>query len=192
MQYGYARVSTEGQKLEPQIEVLRKAGARMIYSEKYTGTTMERPVFESLLQVVKPKDTIIITKLDRFARNTGEAIEVIHSLFSKNITVNILNLGIIDSTPTGQLIFTIFSVFAQFERDMIVTRMREGKNYARKHRENYKEGRPLTYSDEQVQEALQLKLKGMTYKQIQCITGISVSTQKRRLKKLRDQVKVAE
>lgn len=192
MQYGYARVSTEGQKLEPQIEILRKAGARMIYSEKYTGTTMERPVFESLLQVVKPKDTIIITKLDRFARNTGEAIEVIHSLFSKNITVNILNLGIIDSTPTGQLIFTIFSAFAQFERDMIVTRMREGKNYARKYRENYKEGRPLTYSDEQVQEALQLKLKGMTYKQIECITGISVSTQKRRLKKLRDQVKVAE
>lgn len=70
----------------------------------------------------------IVTKLDRFARDTREALEIIKHLFQNNIKVYILNMGIIDNTPTGQLIFTIFSAFAQFERGVIINRTSEGKN----------------------------------------------------------------
>lgn len=180
MQYGYARVSTTDQKLENQIELLTNAGAKIIYQEKFTGTTTKRPEFNKLLKALKADDTLIITKLDRFARNTKEALEIIQELFNRDVKVNILNMGIIDNTPTGQLIFTIFSAFAQFERDMIVTRTQEGKAYAKLHDQHFKEGRPKTYSDEQISFAYQLHQKGMTYKMIEAKTGISVSSQKRR------------
>ena len=132
MNYGYARVSTTDQKLDNQIYLLKQAGAKKIYKEKFTGTTVERPEFQKLISVIEPGDTLIVTKLDRFARNTKEALDIIQKLFDINVIVNILNMGTIDNTPTGKLVFTIFSAFAQFERDMIVTRTSEGKSYAKK------------------------------------------------------------
>lgn len=182
MKYGYARVSTSDQKLENQIDLLKSAGADKIFQEKYTGTTTQRPEFQKLLNELKVNDTLIVTKLDRFARNTTEALELIQKLFKQDIKVNILNMGVIDNTPTGQLIFTIFSAFAQFERDLIVTRTQEGKMYAREHDPNFREGRPRTYSDEQIQLAYELRQQGMTYKMIARKTGISERTQQRRFK----------
>ena len=182
MKYGYAKVSTTDQKLENQIDLLKSAGADKIFREKYTGTTTQRPEFQKLLNELEANDTLIVTKLDRFARNTTEALELIQKLFKQNIKVNILNMGVIDNTPTGQLIFTIFSAFAQFERDLIVTRTQEGKMYAREHDPNFREGRPRTYSDEQIQLAYELRQQGMTYKMIARKTGISERTQQRRFK----------
>ncbi len=147
MKYGYARVSTNDQKLENQIDLLKSAGAVKIYQEKFTGTTTARPEFQKLLAKLQRNDMLIITKLDHFARNTREALDIIQKLFKRGVKVNILNMGLIDDTPTGQLIFTIFSAFAQFERDMIVTRTREGKEYAKKHNPYFSEGRPKTYTD---------------------------------------------
>ncbi|KID41213.1 Site-specific recombinase, DNA invertase Pin related protein [Levilactobacillus brevis] len=184
MKYGYARVSTTDQKLENQLEALRIAGADKIYQEKFTGTTTERPEFTKLLQQLNPDDTLIVTKLDRFARNTREALDIIQDLFNREIKVNILNMGLIDNTPTGQLIFTIFSAFAQFERDMIVTRTQEGKAYAKRNDPHFREGRPQTYTDEQMRLAYQLRQQGMTYKMIARKTGISERTQQRRFKAL--------
>lgn len=184
MKYGYARVSTTDQKLENQLETLKIAGADKIYQEKFTGTTTERPEFTKLLQQLNPDDTLIVTKLDRFARNTREALDIIQDLFNREIKVNILNMGLIDNTPTGQLIFTIFSAFAQFERDMIVTRTQEGKAYAKRKDPYFREGRPQTYTDEQIRLAYQLRQQGMTYKMIARKTGISERTQQRRFKGL--------
>ena len=182
MKYGYARVSTTDQKLENQIDSLKNSGAEIIYKEKFTGTTTERPEFNKLLNVLKTDDTLIITKLDRLARNTREALDIIQDLFKRDIKVNILNMGIIDNTPTGQLIFTIFSAFAQFERDMIVTRTHEGKEYAKRNDPYFSEGRPQTYTDEQIRLAYELRQQGMTYKMIARKTGISERTQQRRFK----------
>ena len=182
--YGYARVSTPNQKLENQIDRLKHAGAEIIYQEKFTGTTTQRHQFNTLLKKLVPGDTLIITKLDRFARNTREALEIIQQLFDQNIKVQILNMGTIDNTPTGQLIFTIFSAFAQFERDMIVTRTQEGKLYAKTHDPNFHEGRPKTYTDEQIKFAYELHQQGLTYKMIERKTGIGVRTQQRRFKQL--------
>ena len=185
MKYGYARVSTTDQKLENQIDLLKTAGAEKIYQEKFTGTTTTRPEFKKLLATISSGDTLIVTKLDRFARNTREALEIIQDLFKKNVKVNILNMGVIDNTPSGQLIFTIFSAFAQFERDMIVTRTQEGKAYAKAHDPYFKEGRPQTYTDEQIRFAYELREQGMTYKMIERKTGISVRTQQRRFKTIK-------
>ncbi|WP_349604444.1 recombinase family protein [Lactiplantibacillus plantarum] len=184
MKYGYARVSTTDQKLANQIELLKLAGAEKIFQEKFTGTTTERPEFQKLLRVLKTGDTLIVTKLDRFARNTREALAIIQELFKENVKVNILNMGLIDNTPTGQLVFTIFSAFAQFERDMIVTRTQEGKVYAKQHDPLFWEGRPKTYSDEQIRFAYELRKQGMTYKMIERKTGISKRTQQRRFKSI--------
>lgn len=184
MKYGYARVSTIDQKLESQIEQLKNAGAEEIFQEKFTGTTNSRPAFINLLNTLESGDTLIITKLDRFARNTREALATIQELFDKDIKINILNMGVIDNTATGKLIFTIFSAFAQFERDMIVSRTQEGKEYSRKNNPNFKEGRPNKFTEEQIQLAYELKQQGMTHKMIERKTGISVSTQKRRFNKI--------
>ena len=146
MKYGYARVSTTDQKLENQIKQLKDAGAEKIFKEKFTGTTTKRPEFKKLIALLKTDDELIVTKLDRFARNTREALDIIQDLFKNNVKINILNMGVIDNTPTGQLIFTIFSAFAQFERDMIITRTQDGKEYAKNFNPNYRDGRPNKFT----------------------------------------------
>lgn len=108
-----------------------------------------------------------------------EILEIVQLLFNRGVKVHILNIGLIDNTPTGQLIFIVLSAFAQFERDLIVTRTQEGKNFVKIHDPNFKEGRPQKFTEEQIQFAYELKQQGMTYKMIERKTGISIATQKR-------------
>lgn len=186
MKYGYARISTTDQKLENQIQQLTDAGAETITQERRTGTTTNRPEFQQLLQQLQASDTLIVTKLDRFARNTKEALGIIQELFERHVKIHILNVGLIDNTPTGQLIFTILSAFAQFERDMIIERTQEGKRYAKIHDPQFREGRPKKYTKEQIQLAYELKQQGLTYKMIERKTGISISTQQRSFKQMEE------
>ncbi|EJR26480.1 MULTISPECIES: recombinase family protein [Bacillus cereus group] len=189
MKYGYARVSTLNQDLESQIQMLKKEGCEKIYSEKFTGTKFERPKFQELLSILESGDTLVVTKLDRFARSAESAIATIKVLFEKGIKVHVINMGVIEDTPTGRLMFNIMSAFAEFERDMIVERTQEGKAIA-KLNPNFKEGRPKKYNKEQIEHALML-LKNNSYKQVERITGISRSTLKR-AKKSEKQIEGAE
>ncbi len=184
MKYGYARVSTLDQKLNNQIKQLKDAGAETIIQEKLTGTTKKRPEFQNLLAHLKVGDTLIVTNLDRFARNTKEALELIQELFHQDVSIHVLNLGLIDNTATGQLIFTIFSAFAEFERSLIIERTQEGKQFAKMNDPNFREGRPKKYTSEQLKLAYDLKQNGLTYKMIEKKTGISISTQQRAFKQM--------
>lgn len=184
MKYGYARVSTLDQKLENQIKQLKDAGAETIVQEKMTGITKKRPEFQRLLSRLEAGDTLVVTKLDRFARNTKEALELIQKLFQQNVSIHVLNIGLIDNTATGQLIFTIFSAFAEFERALIIERTQEGKRYAKAHDPKFREGRPKKYTQEQLRLAYDLKQEGLTYKMIERKTGISISTQQRAFKQM--------
>lgn len=83
MKYGYARVSTVYQDLEAQIQALEKEGCDIIYKEKFTGTKKDRPEFQKLLSVLEEGDTLVVTKLDRFARSTTDAIQTVKELFDK-------------------------------------------------------------------------------------------------------------
>ncbi|MBE2909468.1 recombinase family protein [Anoxybacillus flavithermus] len=174
MKYGYARVSTVGQDLEAQIQMLRAEGCEKIYSEKFTGTKKDRPKFQKLLSELNEGDTLVVTKLDRFARSAVDAIEIIRGLFDRGIKVHVLNMGLVENTPTGRLILTIMSGFAEFERDMIVERTKEGKEIA-KQRDDFREGRPKKYTNKQIGHALKL-LQTHSYKQVEEMTGISKST----------------
>ncbi|MDG4977601.1 recombinase family protein [Lactococcus lactis] len=114
-----------------------------------------------------------------------EILEIVQLLFNRGVKVHILNIGLIDNTPTGQLIFIVLSAFAQFERVLIVTRTQEGKNFVKIHDPNFKEGRPQKFTEEQIQFAYELKQQGMTYKMIERKTGISIATQKRRFRAIK-------
>lgn len=85
-----------------------------IYFEKITGTKSNQPEFQKLLQEIQTGDTLVITKMDRFVRSIQDALNTIKFLFEKGVKINVLNLGIIENTSTGRLIFTIFSAFADF------------------------------------------------------------------------------
>ena len=179
MIYGYARVSTktqakDGNSLEAQENALKEAGATKIYADAFTGTKTDRPEFDRLLNDIKSGDTLIVTKLDRFARSMMQGSELVSALLEKGITVWILNIGIMDNTPTSKLIRNIFFAFAEFERDMIVERTQEGKAIA-KQDPNFKEGRPALYKKSQKDHALAL-LETHSYKQVEQLTGISKST----------------
>lgn len=174
MKYGYCRVSSNGQDLQGQIRSLQEEGCEVIYSEKFTGTKMDRPEFQRLLSIIEEGDTLVVTKLDRFARSTGEAINTIKGLFEKNVRLYVLNLGVVENTGTGRLLFNVLSAFAEFERDMIVERTQEGKAIARL-REDFREGRPKTYTRKQIAHALEL-LKTRSYREVTEMTGISKST----------------
>ncbi|RPK16427.1 recombinase family protein [Paenibacillus xylanexedens] len=181
MIYGYARVSTIGQDLEAQIRKLEENRAEIIYSEKFTGTKKERPEFIRLLGELKAGDTLIVTKLDRFARSTVDAITTVKELFNRGVRIHVLNMGMIEDTVTGRLILTIFSGFAEFERDMIVERTQEGKAIA-KQKEGFTEGRPKSYTEKQLNHAVAL-LNSNSYNEVAAITGISKSTLIREVRK---------
>lgn len=175
MIYGYARVSTRGQakdgnSLESQEVQLKDAGAEEIYKDAFTGTKASRPELDRLLKKIQPGDTIITTKLDRIARSVSKGSELIQALLEKDITVHVLNIGIMDSTPTGKLLYTIMLAFAEFERDMIVERTQEGRRMS----ENYG-GRPKKYTLAQQKHALEL-LNNYSYTQVSEMTGISKAT----------------
>lgn len=174
MKYGYARVSTRHQDLEGQLRHLEEERCDKVFFEKITGTKSDRPEFQKLLQEIQTGDTLVVTKLDRFARSTQDALNTIKYLFEKGIRINVLNLGIIENTSTGRLVFTIFSAFADFERDLIVERTQEGKEIA-KQRPGFKEGRPQKYSKQQIDLAMQL-LETHSYSEVEKMTGISKST----------------
>lgn len=183
--YGYARVSGTSQDLEAQIQALRDAGATVIYREKVTGTSRDRTEFNKLLNTLETNDTLIVTKLDRFARTAEDAITVIRGLVKRGVRVNILNMGTVEDTTTGRLMLTILAGFAEFERDMIVERLAEGKAIARQ-RKDFREGRPRKYSREQLNHAMKL-LEDNSYTKVEAMTGISKATLTRYRRKMKDE-----
>ncbi len=179
MIYGYARVSTKSQRdkgnsLEDQQKKLREAGAQDIVIEQYTGTTTHRPKFDALVGKLQLGDTLKVTKLDRFARTAAEGSVLVKHLLDRGVSVHILNMGLIDDTPTGRLIVNILLSFAEFERDMIVERTQAGKEIART-KAGFREGRP-PIDIARKRHAVALIMSGYSYKETATATGLSKST----------------
>ena len=145
MIYGYKRVSTkkqakDGNSLEAQEKALIENGATKIYCDSFTGTKTDRPALNELMNIIQEGDTLIVTKLDRLGRSLSKTTELITELIDKGVTVNILNLGVLNNTSMSTLLRNVLLAFAQFERDMIVERTSEGKEIKREKGE-LKEGR---------------------------------------------------
>ena len=180
MIFGYARVSTAGQcrdgnSLEEQTAALEQYGCQKIITEAFTGKTMDRPQFQKLYRQLQPGDTLVVCKLDRFARTAIEGVQTVRTLFERGVRVHILNMGLIENTLTGNLILTVMLAFAEYERGMIVERTQTGKMVA-KQNPNYREGRPRKYQPSQINHAMELLDEGKTYKEVEALTGISKST----------------
>ncbi|MFB5663723.1 recombinase family protein [Alteribacillus sp. HJP-4] len=149
MIYGYSRVSSKGQNLQVQIDNLKEFGCEKIFKEKISGRSMnQRKQFNKLLDTVSDGDTIVVTKLDRFARSTKDALNTIDFLNNKGVFLVVLNMGgekVDTRTPIGKFMVTMLAGVAEFEADMIRERQLEGIEKA-KERGVYK-GRPKTYTN---------------------------------------------
>ncbi len=148
MIYGYARVSSTTQKLDTQVAQLIAYGCEKIFQEKLSGRSLtHRTQFSALLDRVAIGDTIVVTKLDRFARSTQDALNTMATLTERGVSLVVLNMGgdVVDtSTAIGKLLITVLAGIAEFEADLIKERQIEGIAAA-KARGVYK-GRPRTYT----------------------------------------------
>ncbi|MGG0459946.1 recombinase family protein [Priestia aryabhattai] len=184
MKYGYARVSSVGQNLTAQIRQLEEVGCDLVFKEKVSGRKKEdREQFNILLEKVQKGDTIVVTKLDRFARSTKDALSTIEYLNNKGVSLIVLNMGgdkVDTGTAIGKLMITVLSGIAEFEADMIKERQLEGIEEAKK-RGVYK-GRPAKYTEKHrgLQHAIELfhsrDTNKLTVKEIEEITKISRAT----------------
>ena len=151
---------------------------------------MQRPQLSQLLSKIKSRDTLLVTKLDRLARTTEEGITIIRSLIDRGITVNILNVGVLDSSPIGKFFITTLLAVAELERSLILERMRDGKAVART-KAGFREGRPPLPA-ERKQHAVELVEAGNTIKGVAAMTQLSASTIARALRAHRAAAKEAK
>ena len=180
MKYAYARVSTrkqfrEGNSLDDQIAKLKTVGYDKLIIEEFTGSTTKRPRLNSLIQQLKYGDTLIVTKLDRFARSAAEGLSLINNLLERGVNVSILNMGLIDNNPIGKLITTILLAIAEFERDMIIERTQAGKEIARS-KNGFREGRPPIDQKRKDFAADLILNQHKTYNEVVELTGLSKAT----------------
>ncbi|MGL6312066.1 recombinase family protein [Aeromonas veronii] len=174
---GYARVSTVGQSLDTQLQALAECST--IFQEKVSGARDDRPQLAQLLNFVREGDVVLVTKLDRLARNTRHLLEISEYLQSKQVALRILNLGINTSTPTGKLMLTMIGAIATFERELMLERQAEGIELA-KQRGVYKGRKPTAMA--RGEEVLALADRGLAKTEIAKQTGISLSSVQRILK----------
>lgn len=172
--YGYARVSTLKQDLAEQIDeiMLKGVSRNNIYSEKITGTKLDRPEWLRLMKKVQPGDEIIVTKLDRLGRSIQVILKEIEQLTAKQVIVTVGNMTFDRSTPAGKLMLNVMASFSEFERDMIVDRMQTARGYKRKTDPTYKEGRKRKLTPEMVKA---MKKYYETHTQVETAKAFGVS-----------------
>jgi len=187
MKIGYARVSSTGQNLEAQIELLKKAGCEKIFQEKKSGTKRtDRTELENALDFVREGDTFLVTRLDRCSRNTLDLYKILELLNSKNVAFKATEQEFDTSTSTGKLMMGLLSVIAEFETDLRAERQAEGIKSALARGVKFGAKRKMT--EEQVVEAMELQKKGeMTNQQIADLFGVGRSTLLRYVAELKNE-----
>jgi DNA invertase Pin-like site-specific DNA recombinase len=185
MKLGYARVSTVGQDLVTQIETLESAGIKedQIFIEKISGKKgTDRQQLEALLKHARAGDHIYVTKIDRLARSILDLNKIVNGLLEREISITFLHHNMTfqanaKDDPFQMLLFNTLGSFAQFERDMIVSRTGEGRKRAMKNGKKMgRKGQPAS-SIEQALELFKTKEKReMTVSDISKITGVPRST----------------
>lgn len=192
MIYGYARVSTNRQELDVQINSLKAKGATKIYKEKISGVSVDKKELNKLKQILKAGDTLIITKADRIARSLSQLESFVVELTNRGVAVHIINMGLFTAesmdNPITKMLFQMLGSFAEFERSMILERTQEGiqsakdkgVKFGRKSKKYTIEG-ALLHAIEQVEAGTLSQPEGAEF------AGCSVATFKRRLKEYREQ-----
>ncbi|HIX35014.1 MAG TPA: recombinase family protein [Candidatus Limosilactobacillus merdigallinarum] len=190
MKFGYARVSGLSQDLAQQKEQLVKNGVDEdnVYAEKFTGTTEQRPKWQKLNKQLRKDDEVVFTKVDRIGRSVKVAVDIVNDLLDKGVKVYIIQLnGYVNKQDAmGKMLFNFLTIMAEFEHDMIVDRLAQGKAYAKAHNPNYHEGRPKRRITNRYRKIYELS-KEHSIKETAEISGVSESTVKRIRKQIRDE-----
>jgi DNA invertase Pin-like site-specific DNA recombinase len=179
--YGYARVSTQQQDLNRQIDMLKKYQCMEILTEKMSGVKTDRPELNRLKDKIRPGDTVIVESFSRLGRSTKDLIELVEFFENKNVKLISLKENFDTHTPQGKLMLTVFHAFSQFERELIAQRTKEGLESARARGRSG--GRPKV-KERSIERALNLyHSKEYSISEIVEMTGISQATLYRYLKK---------
>ncbi|WP_282012572.1 recombinase family protein [Nitrospina watsonii] len=147
---GYLRVSTEEQRPDRQLDGL-KGLCDEVHLEKLSATSKKRPVYQKILKKLKAGDTLVVWDLDRAFRSTVDALLESEKLRQRGIEFQIVTLNVDTSTPSGELIYTVMAAFAQFERQNLIKRTREGMAAARRRGKHI--GRPYKLDSRDVAHA---------------------------------------
>lgn len=184
MNIGYARTSTADQLagFEAQLKELETVGCEKIFSEQVSSVAV-RPQLQAAIDFAREGDRLIVTKIDRLARSVSDLLTTIHSLERKKVAIRILNLGMDTETPTGKLMLTVLAGVAQFEREIMLERQREGVAKA-KAAGKYKGRKPIA-SDLQ-KEVIRLAASGKSKVGIASLLEIGEATVYRILKKAKN------
>ncbi|TDL74883.1 recombinase family protein [Palleronia sediminis] len=178
MIFGYARVSTDDQLLDAQTDALTTAGAERIFADKINGSTRKRPQLDQLLDQFRPGDVIVVTKYDRLARSLRDLLDIVEVIKERDGGFRSLAEDIDTSTPAGRLIFHVFASIAQFERERISERTREGLEAAKKR--GRVGGRPPALSAAQRDEVRRMRdEEGRRLTEIAQLFRVSVKTVRR-------------
>lgn len=173
MIFGYARVSTEEQNIESQKADLIALGCERIFFEKVSGKDLKRDELNKLIEILRPKDVLIVAKLDRLARSLKDLIFLLDEFSKLGIVLKVGNLNLDFSTAEGRLVASIFGAVSEFERELMRGRTNAGLEYARSQGRVGGKPKGLSESAQKIAEqAYQLRLKGLTTAQLLKATGI--------------------
>ena len=175
MKIGYARVSTEEQNLDRQIDILKQISCGRIYDEKVSGIKKERPGLNKMLDQIRTGDVIIISDLTRISRSVKDLFSLVEQIEGKGANIKSIKESWVDTTTAqGKLMFTIFAGISQFERDVITQSTIEGLNAARAR--GKKGGRPKV-NDKDIKLAIKMyNSKNYSISEITKATGVSKTT----------------
>jgi DNA invertase Pin-like site-specific DNA recombinase len=174
MKIGYARVSTEDQNIDLQVDALTAANCEKVYTDKASGAKTDRPALAEMLNFARAGDTVVVYKLDRLGRSLAHLIEVVTGLGARGVGFQSITEGIDTSTPAGRLVFNIFGSIAEFERDLIRERTTAGLAAARAR--GRKGGRPVTMTPDKIHKARTLAAGNIPVVEICATLGISRAT----------------
>lgn len=188
MKIGYARVSTQEQNLDRQIDNLTAYGCEKIYKEKITGTKADRPEYKAMLNALRPGDVLVADSFSRLSRSTKDLLELVESLNKSGIYLVSLKENLDTTTATGKLMLTMLSALSQFERDLIAERTIDGLKAARAR--GRKGGRPAAGSDKDKAQALAMyDANAMTNKEIAEKFNVSTATLSRWIREKKEETK---
>lgn len=172
---GYARVSTQDQNLERQLDNLTAAGCERIFNEKMTGTKSSRPELQTMLLTLRKGDTLIVDSFSRLSRSTKDLLAMVEKLTEIGVHLVSLKENLDTTTATGKMMLTMLSALSQFERDLIAERTRDGLKAARSR--GRCGGRPRVGTDKDRKQALAMyHANAMSNSEIAERFGISLST----------------
>ena len=174
MLIGYARVSTQDQNLELQLEALTKAGCLKVFEDKVSGTRADRPGLGKAQEILRDGDTLVVWKLDRLGRSVKQLVDLVGELHKQGVQFKSLTDSIDTGTPSGRSFFHVMASLAEMERELIVERTRAGLEVARKL--GRKGGRKLNITESKIESAKKLLASGVPPKDVAENLGVSVPT----------------